>query len=574
MTDETQTGILGLTSESEEVHLDIRALIGSHLCLVANSGGGKSGLIRRLLETTHGRVQHIVLDGEDEFYTLRERFDYVIAGGDGGDCPATLKTAEDLAIGALTHGFSLIAQLNDLGASGAPDFIGRFLTAMVHAPRALWHPVLVVVDELQRFAPRQGYSGATEGIRALLAQGRKRGFTAIGAGTKLTDIDPSIRGGFNNWLLGRTGQTIDRNAAAEQLGFTPKEGRDKLRAMPIRMFWGFGPAISAEPILFRVADVETTPVRPGDAKIPTPPAPDALRDILSALAKPEPEPEAEAEGEAGQTIVMSDPNPALVEEIQVLQGQIAGLESIAAARLEAVRALRSEIDGTLSDVRGRLESLEEVAVDVVVSLPAPGDKTLAEGGGFENAAGTHVSITPRPGIDRPRQPVAAPPPPPPAVPVDPNLKLSKKATDFIAMLDSIAPAKVTFPQLAAMIGGKASGGTYNTACRDARASGRLRECGGGFVQSTQPVRRGMSREQAADLWRGVLTRLGGKASAMFDALLAAGNPMTKDEIAEAVGIVARGGNWTQNWGHLRKNGLVEEISENLWAPPAKLPGER
>jgi hypothetical protein len=35
-----------------------------------------------MLESTHGRMQHFVLDVEDELFTLRERFDYVLIGGD------------------------------------------------------------------------------------------------------------------------------------------------------------------------------------------------------------------------------------------------------------------------------------------------------------------------------------------------------------------------------------------------------------------------------------------------------------------------------------------------------------
>src|SRR5881628_1850095 len=98
-------GILGKTAAGDPMAIDVDRLVGSHACIVANSGGGKSGLIRRLLEVTHGRIQHIVLDVEDEFYTLREHFDYVIAGGDGGDAPATVESAPGLARLALEHGF-------------------------------------------------------------------------------------------------------------------------------------------------------------------------------------------------------------------------------------------------------------------------------------------------------------------------------------------------------------------------------------------------------------------------------------------------------------------------------------
>jgi hypothetical protein len=73
--------------------VDLDRLVASRMLIQANSGGGKSRAIRQLLEETHGRVQHLVLDPEGEFATLRERFDYVLAGKEG-DVQATPKTAK------------------------------------------------------------------------------------------------------------------------------------------------------------------------------------------------------------------------------------------------------------------------------------------------------------------------------------------------------------------------------------------------------------------------------------------------------------------------------------------------
>ena len=59
--------------------VDLQKLLTHKLAVQGNSGSGKSWLVRTLLEGTHGAVQHLVLDPEGEFKTLRERFDdYVI----------------------------------------------------------------------------------------------------------------------------------------------------------------------------------------------------------------------------------------------------------------------------------------------------------------------------------------------------------------------------------------------------------------------------------------------------------------------------------------------------------------
>lgn len=276
--------IIGKYQDGEPAAVDVPALIGSHCCVVANSGGGKSGLLRRLLEVTHGQVQHIVLDAEDEFFTLRQKFAYVIAGGDGGDVPAQIENAGSLALAALQHRFSLIVQLNDLPDRAA--FVGAFLAALVNAPKDLWHPVLVVVDEAQRFAPEGSSVDSSAGVRDLLERGRKRGFTALLASNRLAVIDKSVTGNVNNWLLGRVGQSRDRLAVANALGFSPASAEARgLQGLPPRTFWSFGPALSQVPTQFRVADVETTIIRSGQSGIATPPAPEALGKILRELVR-------------------------------------------------------------------------------------------------------------------------------------------------------------------------------------------------------------------------------------------------------------------------------------------------
>src|SRR5579864_2595131 len=83
-------------SEGKHLRLDIDLLIPSRLLIQANSGGGKSWLLRRIAEQLHGHVQTIIIDPEGEFFTLREKFGYVLVG-EGGETPADVRSAEMLA---------------------------------------------------------------------------------------------------------------------------------------------------------------------------------------------------------------------------------------------------------------------------------------------------------------------------------------------------------------------------------------------------------------------------------------------------------------------------------------------
>jgi len=542
-------------SEHGAVGVDLDHLIGSHACIVANSGGGKSGLLRKLLEQSHGEVQHIVLDIEDEFYTLRERFDYVIAGGEGGDAPATLENAESLARAALEHGFSLIVQMNDLGGN-APEFVRRFLGGLMSAPRELWRPLLIPVDEVQRFAPSGAGTEASAAVKDLLQRGRKRGFTAVLASLRISEIDPGVRGLCNNWLLGRVGQSLDRRTMADQLGFTAAEGRDKLRALEPRHFWGFGPAIAAEPVLFRVDDVETTPVKPGQAKVATPPAPDALREILGGLATASESNDDVAESLGGAVTPSLEDVAKLYETITSLRTEVTRLGSQMSEERAAGR--RAGIAIGIARARNAIDALRIPDIEGTIAGSAGGEVMPAATSrseaarGARSAAGSGAGPTTKDASPATAGGASAP---------------SPAALAIADLLDRVNPAKLTWAQAATMTGRKASGGNFNSARKWLRESGRIVE-EGDFIQSAADAPAGMSRDEAIDLWKSVLTN---PAPRMIDALLV--EPLTKEGIGLAIGAQPRGGNFNNGLAQLRRNGLIYEYGSGTIKLAEPLPGE-
>ncbi len=137
------------------ISCDIARLLRTRLLIQANSGGGKSYLLRRILEQTHGQVQQIIIDPEGEFSTLRERFDYVLAAPTGGDTVAHPRSAELLALKLLELGVSAVLDIFELQHHDRIKFVKLFLNAMINAPKKLWRPVLVIVDEAHIFCPEK-----------------------------------------------------------------------------------------------------------------------------------------------------------------------------------------------------------------------------------------------------------------------------------------------------------------------------------------------------------------------------------------------------------------------------------
>lgn len=272
---------LTFTNEAGGIHVDLERLVASRLLLQANSGGGKSWMLRYLLEQTHGKIQQIVLDPEGEFSTLRERFDYLLAGKDG-DVPAEPKTAKVLARRLLELGASAVIDLYDLNLDDRRKFVRLFLEELMHLPRALWRPLLVVVDEAHNFAPEKGQAESTNAVIALCTQGRKRGFSALLATQRLSKLHKDAAAELLNKLIGRTGLDIDIARAGDELGFD-KQTRLTLRDLQPGNFYAFGPAISRAVLQVRSGKVTTTHPEPGKIAPPAPPPPAAVKKLVAQL---------------------------------------------------------------------------------------------------------------------------------------------------------------------------------------------------------------------------------------------------------------------------------------------------
>lgn len=282
MADERPAALLSFQS-GRGVAVDLDRLVSSRLLIQANSGGGKSTLLRYILEQTHGRIQHIVLDPEGEFASLRQVNPYLLAGGDG-DVPADPKTAKLLCRRLLELRASAVIDLYDLQLADRRRFVRLFLDELMHLPRSLWRPLLVVLDEAHAFCPERGSGEAesTSAVITLATQGRKRGYALLAATQRLSKLHKDCAAELLNVLIGRTGLDVDAKRAGDMLGFD-KDARTSLRALDPGTWYAFGPAIAPSPVLVRTGPTRTKQPRPGEIAPPVPPAPDQVRAVLGQL---------------------------------------------------------------------------------------------------------------------------------------------------------------------------------------------------------------------------------------------------------------------------------------------------
>lgn len=397
--------VLGTTSDGVKIAVDVDALIGSHLCIQGNAGAGKSRTIRKILELAEGRAQRIVLDIEDEFHTLREISPKMVIFGPEGDAPATIANAAALPRFLLETGLDAVIQINALGLEGRREFIHLFLSALIAAPRSLWHPSLVVLDETHRYAPQSGKEISSDSVVALASEGRKRGYTAVFATQRLAKIDKDATGDVNNWLMGRVGQAVDKDRCADELGLkrTSPEMRNLSRVAP-GTFWCMGPALAPDPVLIHVGDVRSTHLRSGQRGVPVPPGDKTLKAMMAKLHVEPPSAAATSPTKPGAaSALLQPPPPAAPKEdlaaeyrrgygegelageargfaraVAVMEKNLAGAKGALDNLLDHAEAVREWLTDTPTDLQNAAPPQAELAAALDDALSGVGGAIVAE----------------------------------------------------------------------------------------------------------------------------------------------------------------------------------------------------
>lgn len=277
-------------SEGRNIFLDVDVFLRTRMLVQAASGQGKSHWLRRLCEQLFGKAQIFIIDHEGEFSTLRPSFDFLVIG-EGGDAPADVRSAALLAQKLLEVRASAVFDLSEAFRKHPRDrhtWVKNFIFSMMEAPKRLWHPVVVIVDEAHKFAPEKDESEALEAMISLSTDGRKRQFCAVYATQRLGKLAKDAASELLNVMIGGTVLDIDRKRAADALGVYGNELRpfnDQIKTIERGNFWCLGPAISQERVLVRVGETESRPPRFGSgATLEAPPPTEKIKALLPQLA--------------------------------------------------------------------------------------------------------------------------------------------------------------------------------------------------------------------------------------------------------------------------------------------------
>lgn len=224
--------------------IDLDDLIESRMLIQANSGGGKSGIARVIMEESVGKIPFIVLDKKGEYYTLKEKFpDILIIGGRSGDVPISLQAASKLAKLIISHKLTVVIDMAGMDSDDQRAvFIKDFLKGMMNLTEDYWCQYLIFLEEAHVFCGQQETMPSARYVKSLMSEGRKMGFCGILLTQRISKLHKDAAAECNNKFIGRTFLDLDINRSASEMGLVGQD-KYKLRELKPQHFWAFGTSI-------------------------------------------------------------------------------------------------------------------------------------------------------------------------------------------------------------------------------------------------------------------------------------------------------------------------------------------
>lgn len=573
ITPHSRSGTITLgTTEAGPVNINLETLIATRMLVTASSGGGKSETLRRILEEASQHVQCIVIDPEGEFSTLREKYPFVLVG-EGGETPADIRSADLVARKLLELGVSAVCDLYEMRPiHNRHEWVRRFINAMVEAPKELWHPVIIILDEAHTFAPEKGYSEsvALASVMDLASLGRKRGYCLIAATQRLSKLNKNVVEPLQNYVIGRT-TFNDQKRAADVFKIDPgaatREFSLELERLKPGQFIVRGQAFNMDMPRMMVTRGVTRPPKTGTALAGrVTPAPEAIRALLPKLADLPHEAEKQQQDQDN-----------LRRELQQARSEVERLTE----QLERLKTAAGHIEAENEQHRERLNAAREVAAKLLAMLsPISTIEDVREEMSTTWPEDVAAALT---AIDDPskyhdvftREPAAVAELPPGVreeyrrlhMPAKPNGKaentlIRRGARRMLASLATWYPQGRTEGQVAAEAKLKRNSGTWSAYKSELKMAGLI-ETGGGHMQATKAgvaffggalPKSPTSTNEVLDLWRPKLRR--GSRRMLAELVKLRGNTISRSVLAELANISEGSGTFSAYLSELRTAGLI------------------
>lgn len=576
--------LLGKTDDGQEVHIDIATLIRTRAFMAASSGGGKSETMRHLLEELCGTMQCIVIDPEGEFSTLREKYPFVLVG-EGGETPAHPHTAAQVALTLLKTGASAVCDLYELRGNKRHEFVANFINAIVEAPKELWHPVFIFIDEAQIFVPENGFgeSVAKNPIIDLCNLGRKRGFCPILCSQRASKVSKNATEPLQNFFSGLTMPDDQQRVCGV---FKIKPGADtrafstELENLEAGQFFVRGAAISKKLIKVTVQRAITKPPKTGSAAAAKrTPTPEAIRHLLPTMAEIPQEVEKKAKTESDLRAELATANRTIRDMKTAAPSMTEEALNMLKQKMEELAEGVGKVEAQINDYKIRFARLKKIVAELSDILSAEEVETA----GMELLRPLEKDIRhalAKPIVAAPSASLrVAPFKSKPAADGEGLSGPEQRIVNALAWFHALGIQEPEQPAVAFMAGYTYGSGGYNNPRGRLNARGFVQYIPGDKLRLTED---GEAMAQAVDmpatneaLHAAVLSKLGGPEGRILTPLLKAyPKGIDNESLAAAANYAPNSGGYNNPRGRLKSLGLVRYESGTVIANDLLFPEGR
>ena len=557
--------------------------------VLGRRGAGKSnalqGLFEHELDAGHRAV---MVDPKGDRWGIRmdpdgtpSRFTVPIFGGDHGDIPVTEDMGEALGKLVAEHDLSCLIDLSQMSLGGKQRFMMGFAPTLLQFNRAALTLFLEEVDQFANQDPRYQPAMLVHHIANFSTLGRQRGIVPWVASQRPAKVNATVRSQADTFVGMKVTSPLDRKAYRDWFEGHGKEAAARVDAevgslQPGEALVWIGATGFFDKVKFPLAstfDSGRTP-KHGERFEAVSLSPIDLSAIRATLEGPKDGKPLDPSGANRESACVNEMQ--VSDEIERLRARVAELEGEQDEWIvergvgqQQLNDLATEL-GLTSDALDHVTELLDRAGEIIKATPdrsfneveAGGSKAVEDRPAPTNTEGDRYALQSRKARSQStsqsgeHRPESAPRDAPPAS--TPKLGAERRP---LAALAQVYPSGLTEAQWATSAGMKRSGGTWGTYKSRLRSGGLIEahdgrwfatEQGAGSVGDVElPPPPGPN---LARWWAGKLQSVG----PMVEALITAWpNWISRDELAERLGMAAGGGSFGTYLSRLSGPGLIE-----------------
>jgi hypothetical protein len=213
------------------------SFITDRTAVMGMSGSGKSYLIGVICEELcKANLPFVIIDPEGEYKSLKQKFEVVWACNDpDADVQLNIQICQKLAELTISKNLKLVLDTSE--SSDEFNIVTEFLKQLYEIESRVRTPMLVIIEEADRFAP-QSKGDSIQEIHEISRRGRKRGIGLVIATQRPAMVDKNVLSQCGNQFIGRLRTENDLNAVS--LFFRSKESLNLIPDLEGGNFYAMG----------------------------------------------------------------------------------------------------------------------------------------------------------------------------------------------------------------------------------------------------------------------------------------------------------------------------------------------